>query len=70
MPRPVPIPGTLPLGNTVHRPGHWLLLPRTDRVAFFQQLGERRARAYRDCVLQLFRQVGECHIGVNCLNVS
>jgi hypothetical protein len=60
----------IPLRNAIHRSLRLHLLARSDRIAFFQELRERRARAVRDGVLKRLRQVGECHVRMNRLDVA
>src|SRR4051812_13464828 len=70
--RTSPIARTGPLA--LRHPVEWTRLPhllsRTDRIALLEQLGERRTRAGGDRVLQLFRQIGEGDVGVDCLDVA
>jgi hypothetical protein len=60
----------LPLRHAVHRPRLLHLLARTDRIAFLQQLRERRAGALGDLVLKLLRQISEGHVGMDRLYVA
>src|SRR5690348_6904485 len=62
--RPARRAATISFRNTVERPGLLYLLPRPDRIALLQQLGESRARSLGNRVLQLLGQIGLRHVGV------
>src|SRR5947199_3952867 len=62
--------GSLALGHAVHRPRLLHLLARANGIALLQQLGERRACALRDRVLQFLRQIGEGDVRMDRLNVA
>jgi len=66
------MPWTLPLAlrHAIHRTALLHLLPRPDRIALLQQLGERGSRALGELVLQLLRKIGEGHVGMDRLDVA
>jgi len=58
------------LGNPVERTRLLHLLPRSDRIAFLQELGKCGSSRLRNLILKLLRQVGECHVRMNRLDVT
>src|SRR3982750_4039944 len=67
--RPTSI-GALALRDPVHRPRLLHLLPRADRIAFLQELGESRSRRLGDLVLQFLGQVRKGHVWMDRLDVA
>jgi hypothetical protein len=61
---------TVTFRNPVHRPCRLHLLTGADRIAFLEQLRESRTGAVRYCVLQFLRQIRECHVWVDRLDIA
>jgi diaminopimelate epimerase len=60
----------LPLGHTVHRAGRLDLLPGSDGISLFQELGERHSRAFSNGVLKLLRQISERDVRMDRLHIA
>ena len=58
------------LRHTVHRPLRLHLLARADRITFLQKLRECGTRTVRDGVLKLLRQIRECDVRMDRLNIA
>src|SRR5829696_3748127 len=72
VPNRAPVVGnaTIPLWHAIHGTGRLHLLARADGIAFLQELGERRAGACSDRILQFVRQIGEGDVRMDRLHVA
>lgn len=68
--RPARRSAPVALGDPVDRTRLLHLLARTDRIAFFQKLGEGRVSRLDDLLLKLLGQIREGDVGMDCLNVA